>query len=391
MNIFERIKRLRIEKGLSQEELAKKVGYTHRSSIGKVETGLVDLSQSKIEAFANALGVTESYLLGFDDNSVPDTTIQRINMDYFIKRLILSGDTLNNFFEYYFSEFMGSTGWGGYSDYSFSTIDQLKSHYADLYYGRKIFTYEEQREFNRVSRMSTYDFDDKFSDFTIKEIVEFLNNPKEKPIFISSPSNFDHDIEHSIVEAERSIKLYQLRGDILEDDANEYLKKIKMICDQFIPYLEPDFNSEIKENFSIYKSAKNKNETQKNMIPVLGIVPCGEPIEAIEDIIEWIEVVPSQATGHFGLIAKGDSMAPYILDGDILIVKHSPVVDSGQIAIVKVNGDDATCKRLIINDAGITLMPYNPTFQPMIFSPQDVEDKPVIIIGEVVEIRRRFK
>lgn len=129
----------------------------------------------------------------------------------------------------------------------------------------------------------------------------------------------------------------------------------------------------------------------KPQVPVLGIVPCGEPIEAIEDIIEWIEVVPSQANGHFGLIAKGDSMAPFILDGDILIVKHSPVVASGKIAIVKVNGDEATCKRLIINDAGITLMPYNPTFQPMIFSPQDVEDKPVIIIGEVVEIRRRFK
>ena len=128
----------------------------------------------------------------------------------------------------------------------------------------------------------------------------------------------------------------------------------------------------------------------KPKVPILGIVPCGEPIEAIEDIIEWIEVVPSQATGHFGLIAKGGSMAPYILDGDILIVKHSPVVASGKIAIVKVNGDEATCKRLIINDAGITLMPYNPTFQPMIFSPQDVEDKPVIIIGEVVEIRRRF-
>lgn len=135
----------------------------------------------------------------------------------------------------------------------------------------------------------------------------------------------------------------------------------------------------------------NYNSTTKPQVPVLGVVPCGEPIEAIEDIIEWIEVVPSQATGHFGLIAKGDSMAPYILDGDILIVKHSPVVASGKIAIVKVNGDEATCKRLIINDAGITLMPYNPTFQPMIFSPQDVEDKPVIIIGEVVEIRRRFK
>lgn len=134
----------------------------------------------------------------------------------------------------------------------------------------------------------------------------------------------------------------------------------------------------------------NYNSTTKLQVPVLGIVPCGDPIEAIEDIIEWIEVVPSQAKNHFGLIAKGDSMAPYILDGDILIVKYTPEVASGKIAIVKVNGDEATCKRLMINDAGITLMPYNPTYQPMMFSPQDVEDKPVIIIGEVVEIRRRF-
>ena len=134
----------------------------------------------------------------------------------------------------------------------------------------------------------------------------------------------------------------------------------------------------------------NYNSATKLQVPVLGIVPCGEPIEAIEDIIEWIEVVPSQAKNHFGLIAKGDSMSPYILDGDILIVKYTPEVASGKIAIVKVNGDEATCKRLMINDAGITLMPYNPTYQPMMFSPQEVEEKPVMIIGEVVEIRRRF-
>ena len=140
-----------------------------------------------------------------------------------------------------------------------------------------------------------------------------------------------------------------------------------------------------------YDVLTNYNSTTKPQVPVLDIVPCGEPIEAIEDIIEWIDVVPSQAKNHFGLITKGDSMAPFILDGDILVVKHSPVVGSGKIAIVKVNGDEATCKRLVINDAGITLMPYNPTYQPMMFSPQDVEEKPVIIIGEVVEIRRRFK
>ena len=140
-----------------------------------------------------------------------------------------------------------------------------------------------------------------------------------------------------------------------------------------------------------YDVQTNLNPIIKPKVPVLGVVPCGEPIEAIEDIIEWIEVVPSQATGHFGLIAKGDSMAPFILDGDILVIKHSPVVGSGKIAIVKVNGDEATCKRLVINDAGLTLVPNNPMYQTLTFGPAEIADKPVTVIGEVVEIRRRFK
>ena len=140
-----------------------------------------------------------------------------------------------------------------------------------------------------------------------------------------------------------------------------------------------------------YDVQTDLNPIIKPKVPVLGVVPCGEPIEAIEDIIEWIEVVPSQATGHFGLIAKGDSMAPFILDGDILVVKHSPVVDSGKIAIVKVNGDEATCKRLVINGSGLTLVPNNPMYQTLTFSPAEIADKPVTVIGEVVEIRRRFK
>ena len=140
-----------------------------------------------------------------------------------------------------------------------------------------------------------------------------------------------------------------------------------------------------------YDVQTDLNPIIKPKVPVLGVVPCGEPIEAIEDIIEWIEVVPSQAKNHFGLIAKGDSMAPFILDGDILVVKHSPVVGSGKIAIVKVNGDEATCKRLVINDAGLTLVPNNPMYQTLTFGPAEIADKPVTVIGEVVEIRRRFK
>ena len=69
MEIHENIKRLRKQRGLSQEELAHLVGYTDRSSIAKIEAGRVDLSQSKIALFANALGTTPAELLGWETDS----------------------------------------------------------------------------------------------------------------------------------------------------------------------------------------------------------------------------------------------------------------------------------------------------------------------------------
>lgn len=69
METHENIKALREKYGLSQEALAEKVGYKDRSTIAKIEAGLVDLSQSKIAAFAKALSVTPAYLMGISDNS----------------------------------------------------------------------------------------------------------------------------------------------------------------------------------------------------------------------------------------------------------------------------------------------------------------------------------
>lgn len=67
MTMYERIKWLREEQRISQSELARLVGYTSRSSINKVEAGLVDLPQSKIAAFAKALNTTPRYLMGWEE------------------------------------------------------------------------------------------------------------------------------------------------------------------------------------------------------------------------------------------------------------------------------------------------------------------------------------
>ena len=125
-------------------------------------------------------------------------------------------------------------------------------------------------------------------------------------------------------------------------------------------------------------------------IPVLGRVAAGIPIDMIEDIIDE-EEIPDNMTGeYFALRIKGDSMEPKISDGDVVIVRQQPDVESGDIAIVTVNGDDATCKRLMKYAEGIMLLSTNPKYAPMQFSKEEIEKKPIRILGRVVELRAKF-
>lgn len=64
MHIGERIKARRLELGLSMRDLAKKMGYQNHSTISRIETGDVDLPQSKVSQFAEVLGVSPAYLMG---------------------------------------------------------------------------------------------------------------------------------------------------------------------------------------------------------------------------------------------------------------------------------------------------------------------------------------
>jgi len=125
-------------------------------------------------------------------------------------------------------------------------------------------------------------------------------------------------------------------------------------------------------------------------IPILGVAPCGEAIEVIEDIIGYIDVPRKMQKDHFALKAKGDSMTPRIESGDVMVIRQCSSVDSGKVAIVKVNGEEATCKKIMYNENGITLIPLNSNHDILMFSNRDIEQLPVTIIGEVVEIRRKL-
>ena len=71
LTIYERIRQLRIENNMSQDDLARAMGYKDRSMITKIESGKVDISQKKIIAFANVLGTTPGYLMGWTDETPP--------------------------------------------------------------------------------------------------------------------------------------------------------------------------------------------------------------------------------------------------------------------------------------------------------------------------------
>lgn len=127
-------------------------------------------------------------------------------------------------------------------------------------------------------------------------------------------------------------------------------------------------------------------------IPVLGRVAAGVPIEAVEEIIDTEEITQELArTGSFfGLQIHGDSMEPRMCEGDVVIVRQQNDADSGDVVIALINGDDATCKRLRKYRDGIELISNNPSYEPMFFSNEEIEMKPVKIIGKVVELRGKF-
>ena len=78
LDLYKNIKSLREAKGLSQDELAKMTGYTSRSSIAKIEKGEVDLQQSKILAFAKALGTTPGKLMGLTESDYVEKTVDTL-------------------------------------------------------------------------------------------------------------------------------------------------------------------------------------------------------------------------------------------------------------------------------------------------------------------------
>lgn len=128
-------------------------------------------------------------------------------------------------------------------------------------------------------------------------------------------------------------------------------------------------------------------------IPVLGVIKAGIPIEAQQDIIDYVEIPKDWTKGgkeYYGLKISGDSMYPKYDNDDIVIFLKTNEVISGKDCAVMVNGFDATFKKVLFQNDSIILQPYNSNYQVQIFNKEQIEQLPVKIIGIAKEKRTKL-
>lgn len=135
-----------------------------------------------------------------------------------------------------------------------------------------------------------------------------------------------------------------------------------------------------------------KKKKNRFLVPVLGKVVAGYPVEAVENIIDYEEISENMARSGelFALQVKGDSMFPRFAEGDVVICKKQEDVNNGDIAIMMVNGNEATIKKVQKHDWGINLIPLNSAYETMSYSNEEIMALPVRCLGKVVELRAKF-
>ena len=163
------------------------------------------------------------------------------------------------------------------------------------------------------------------------------------------------------------------------------MDKIDRICEYF------NVNrSDLMEDDSRYQSIPSEPTSVR--IPVLGSIPAGIPLEAVEDVVDWEDIPIEWTKGgkeFFSLKVKGDSMYPKFIEGDTIILRKQDDCENGDICAVYVNGYDATLKKVVKKQDCIVLQPLNPAYDPKVYDYND-ELNPIQIAGVVVEIRRKI-
>lgn len=146
-----------------------------------------------------------------------------------------------------------------------------------------------------------------------------------------------------------------------------------------------DQNIDPGEVFGTSKIQK-ENSVHTLTVPVLGCIAAGQPLLADDQIEEWTQIpnIWNLKQGEVIVLkVKGDSMiGSRIYEGDRVVVKLQPEVENGEIAVVNVNGDEATLKKVKRTGNGqVILYPDNPKYDPIFVNHENAR-----IIGKVIQV-----
>ena len=123
-------------------------------------------------------------------------------------------------------------------------------------------------------------------------------------------------------------------------------------------------------------------------VPIIGTVKAGYDALAFEEDYGSAVADVHNPQEYFYLLVRGDSMEPQISDGDLALVRRQTDVESGQLAVVLIDGEEGTLKKVIKKDGAVILQPFNPAYPTQVFMGKDLEN--LQVVGKVVETKRRW-
>ena len=147
----------------------------------------------------------------------------------------------------------------------------------------------------------------------------------------------------------------------------------------------------MERNLNAYKVDELGNSVIP--IPILGTVKAGYDYLAQENWIGTVDVETSlvgNGKDYFALKVHGNSMSPVLIEDDIVIIKKQNDFENGDIVVAIINGDEATIKKGKKSDSSILLQPLNPSYEPLIFTYDEMKTIPVEIVGIVKQLKRIF-
>lgn len=336
--IGRRIKELRGNCGITQEELGKIIGVS-TSMVGMYETEARNPSYEVLLRISEHFNVSTDYILG--------KTSFKYSEDEEIRNIDMLIDTI-----------------------TMSQNDEIKILSKDILELLHLTTYDSISG-NRVKELSFIK--------KLYYIIYKLQNTLSNQAYIRSSSKHPGKLLSQT-------EIYNI--------INDLKGKFKILSDEMCDYFYDeeawgqDQSLDIDSLFTFPRdnvSPLFKPVTSKIVkVPVLGRIPAGTPIDAEENIIDYVEIPESEVSNanYFYLQVTGDSMiGSGIMDGYRVLVKKQPDVESGEIAVVRINSTEATLKRVKKLDGQVILYPDNPKYDPIIINHHDAE-----IIGKVVKV-----